>query len=119
VLHTQRLRSAEDQSIVVTLPDEIDLANAHYFGRRLGAACRPGVTTVIADPTSTSFCDARGARTLAQAQCAAFENGTELRCVIPGPWVQEVLNVAGVASALEIYPSLDHALFNQVSRALS
>ncbi|MCW2909379.1 MAG: hypothetical protein JWL68_4168, partial [Actinomycetia bacterium] len=45
-------------------------------------------------------------------------NGTELRCVIPDPWVQEVLSVAGVASALEIYPSLDHALFSQVSRAL-
>jgi anti-anti-sigma factor len=118
VLHCQRLRSAEDQSIVVTLPDEIDLANAHYVGGRLGAACRPGVTTVIADLTSTSFCDARGARMLAQAQCAAFENGTELRCVIPDPWVQEVLSVAGVASALEIYPSLDHALFSQVSQAL-
>ena len=113
MLHIQRLPEAEDQSVVVTLPDEIDLANAHYFGDRLGAACRPGVSRVIADLTRTSFCDARGARMLAQAHCTAFENGIELRFVIPDPWVQEVLDVAGVASVLKIYPSLDQALSEQ------
>lgn len=110
VLHMQRLASAEDQSVIVTLPDEIDLANADYFGDTLAAACRPGVTRVVADLTGTSFCDARGARMLAQAHCAAFGNGTELRFVIPDPWIQEVLHVAGVAGLLDIYPSLNQSL---------
>src|SRR5258707_7190037 len=95
------------------LPSEIDLANAHYFGDLLCAACRPGVLRVIADLTRTTFCDARGARMLAQAESTALENGTELRFVIPDPWVQEVLGVAGVASVLEIYPSMDQALSDQ------
>ena len=110
MLHMQRLASAEDLSVVVTLPDEIDLANADYFAGRLAAACRPGVTTVVADLTRTSFCDARGARMLAQARWTAFGKGTELRFVIPDPWIQEVLHVAGVAGLLDIYPSLNESL---------
>jgi anti-anti-sigma factor len=106
----QRLVSAEDRSVVVTLPHEIDLANSDHFGERLAAACRPGVTTVVADLTRTSFCDARGARMLAQAHWTAFGNGTELRFVIPDPWIQEVLHVAGVAGLLDIYASLNQSL---------
>jgi anti-anti-sigma factor len=106
----QRLASAEDQSVVVTFPDEIDLANADYFADRLAAACRPGVTTVVADLTRTSFCDARGARMLAQAYWTAFGNDTALRFVIPDPWIHEVLHVAGVAGLLDIYPSLNQSL---------
>jgi anti-anti-sigma factor len=106
----QRLACGEDRSVIVALPDEIDLANADYFGDTLAAACRPGVARVVADLTGTSFCDARGARMLAQAQCTAFGNGTELRFVIPDPWVQEVLHVAGVAGLLDIYSSLNQSL---------
>lgn len=110
VLHLRPLASAEDQSVIVTFPDEIDLANADRVGDRLAAACRPGVMRVVADLTRTCFCDARGARMLARAHCTALGNGTELRFVIPDPWVQEVLQVAGVARLLDIYPSLNQSL---------
>ncbi len=110
VVCLQSLPSAAGRSIVVTLPDEIDLANVSNVGDRLAAACRSGVTRVIADLTLTSFCDARGARMLAEAQCAATQSGTELRFVIASLWVQHILDVAGVADRLEIYPSLDQAI---------
>ena len=110
MLYVQRLPSAGDRPVVVALPIEIDLANATGVGERLAAACQSGVTRVIADLTLTSFCDASGAHMLAEAQRRATGHGTELRFVIPGAWVRQVLEVAGVASLLEIYPSLEQAM---------
>ena len=44
---------------VVTLPAEIDMVNADHIGADLQAALTPGVTTVVADMTATTFCDSR------------------------------------------------------------
>ena len=44
---------------VVTLPAEIDMVNADHIGADLQAAFAPGVTTVVADMTATTFCDWR------------------------------------------------------------
>ena len=47
-------------AVVVALPAEIDMANADQVGQQLGSAFAPGVRTVIADMTATTFCDSSG-----------------------------------------------------------
>jgi anti-sigma B factor antagonist len=95
---------------VVTLPDEIDLANADQVGRELDAALAPGVATVVADMTATRFCDTSGVRMLVLAHQRAAASGAELRVVIPSASVLRVLAITKVDTVLRIYPSLEDAL---------
>src|SRR5215472_8164530 len=44
------------QPPVVTLPAEIDMANADDLGKQFAAALTPGVQVIIADMTATTFC---------------------------------------------------------------
>ena len=58
------------QPPVVTLPAEIDMANADALGEQFAAALAPGVRVVIADMTATTFCGSAGLNTLIRAQQA-------------------------------------------------
>lgn len=96
--------------MVVTLPAEIDMTNADGVGADLRAAFAPGVTTVVADMTATTFCDSRGYRALVLAHKHAVASGAELRLVVPSAYVLRVMGVLGIDVALAIYPSLPEAL---------
>jgi anti-sigma B factor antagonist len=96
--------------VIVMLPAEIDIANGAAVGQQLCAAFAPGVTIVIADMTSTVFCDSSGISQLVLAHhCAAARRG-QLRLVVPQAQVLGVLTVTGVDRLLAVYPSLDAAL---------
>jgi len=95
---------------VVTLPAEIDMANAERVGADLRAAFAPGVTVVVADMTATTFCDSRGIRTLVLVHEQAAASGAELRLVVRGAGVLRVLALLGVDGLLAIYSSLPEAL---------
>lgn len=98
------------QPTVVTLPDEIDVANAERIGEDLQAAFTPGVTVVIADMTATTFCDSLGIRTLVLAHQQAAASGAKLRLVVPSVSVLRLLALLGLDGVLAIYPSLQAAL---------
>ena len=95
---------------VVTLPAEIDMANADSVNADLQAAFGPGVTTVVADMTATTFCDSRGIGALVRAYKQAATTGAQLRVVVPSARVLRVLAVLGLDGRLAIYPSLPDAL---------
>src|SRR5215831_2477777 len=95
---------------VVTLPDEIDAANAEGVGADLRAAFAPGVMVVVADMTATTFCVSGGIRTLVLAHQQAAASGAELRLVVRGAGVLRVLALLGVGGLLAIYSSLQEAL---------
>jgi anti-sigma B factor antagonist len=95
---------------VVTLPAEIDMANADHIGADLQAALAAGVTTVVADMTATTFCDSRGIHALVMAHQRAAASGAELRLVVPSACVLRVLVLLGLDRWLAIYPSLPEAL---------
>ena len=61
------------------LPAEIDIANGAGVGQRLCAAFAPGVTVVIADMTSTVFCDSSGISQLVLAHHCAAAHHAQLR----------------------------------------
>ena len=50
--------------VIVVLPEEIDVTNADSIREQIHPALSPGVTVVIADMTSTAFCDGSGLRNL-------------------------------------------------------
>ena len=101
---------AHPRLVVVTLPDEIDLANAESVGRQITAEFARGTQVVIADMTATTFCDTLGTRALVQACRQAAEDGVELRLLMPGPNIMRVWKILGVDAVLPIYHSLDEAI---------
>ncbi len=96
--------------VIVPLPAEIDIANAEEVGAQLRAAFAPGVTVVVADLSSTVFCDASGARQLLLAHKRAVVSNGELLVVISCASVLRVLAILGFDRVLEIYPDLAAAL---------
>jgi anti-sigma B factor antagonist len=97
-------------AVVVALPAEIDMANAGRAGQQLGSAVTPGVRTVIADLTATTFCDSSGISMLVRACQQAAANNTQVRLVVPSAAVLRALTLVGMADLLPIYPSLSQAL---------
>jgi anti-sigma B factor antagonist len=95
---------------IVTLPDEIDISNAHRVSDEVRAALRPGVAVAIADMTGTVFCDSTGVRHLLLAAEHAAAAGAELRLAIESAAVLRVLQVTGVDQLLMIYPGMQAAL---------
>ena len=98
------------QPPVVTLPAEIDMANADALGEQLAAALAPGVRVVIADMTATTFCGSAGINTLIGASKRATAHGAELRLLLPGPNVLRIMKIQGVDAVLPIFVSLEEAL---------
>jgi anti-sigma B factor antagonist len=96
--------------VIVMLPAEIDITNGAAVGQQLFSAFAPRVTIVIADMTSTVFCDSTGISQLLLAHHSAAAHQAQLRLAVPHDHVLEVLKVTGVDRLLAVYPSLDAAL---------
>ena len=95
---------------VVTLPAEVDILNSHRIGHELMAAFAPGVTAVIADMTSTTFCGPAGVSALEMAYRYAAANNAELALAVRHPSVLRIMLMLGLDAMLPVYPSLDEAL---------
>jgi anti-sigma B factor antagonist len=97
--------------VVVVLPPEIDVTNSEQIRDRLVAAMTPGVDVVVADMTSTSFCDSSGVHAVMVAHEAATARGIALRLALsPGGSVRRVLQLIGAGRILSVYSSLEEAL---------
>ncbi len=96
-------------AVIITLPAEIDMANAGQTGQQLASAVAPGVRTVIADMTATTFCDSSGISMLVRAHKHAAANRTQLRLVVRSAAVLRALTLAQVDRLLPIYPNLSQA----------
>ena len=71
----------------------------------------PGVDVVIADMTSTSFCDSSGVHALVFAHEAAVTRGIQLRLAVSADGsVRRVLQLIGVGRILSIHSSLAEAI---------
>lgn len=97
-------------AVVIALPAKIDMANAGRVGEQLGTALAPGIKTVIADMTATTFCDSSGISMLVRARKQAAANRTELRLAVPSTAVRRVFELVRMDDLLPVYPSLSQAL---------
>lgn len=99
-----------DPAIVVPLAAEIDLTNSEQFCDLLDAAFVDGAVVVIADFTTTRFCDCSSLRRLLAVRRQAAAGGGQLRLVIPpGSPVRRLAGLTGMAGLLDIYPSTREA----------
>jgi anti-sigma B factor antagonist len=102
---------AEATPVIVVLPAEIDVTNATQVLAKLAAALVPGVPLVIADMTSTIFCDTSGVRALVDAYDRAVTDDIGFRVAIaPEGSVRRVLELTGIIRMLPVYPNLDEAI---------
>ena len=106
---TEPVTPARAQPVLVTLPAEIDMANADAAAEHLAAAFAVGVV-VIADMTGTTFCDSMGFRMLVRACRSARASGTDLRLLVTSPNVVRVMKILGLDAVLPLCQSLEEAL---------
>jgi anti-sigma B factor antagonist len=95
---------------VVTLPVEIDIANADLVRDDLLSVLNHGAATLIVDMGGTTFCDSAGVNALVRARKRAAANGSEMRLVVGAPAVKRVLAITGVDHLMDMYPSVAASL---------
>jgi anti-sigma B factor antagonist len=94
---------------VVSAPEEIDISNAAEFRSALQSAVASH-PMIVADLSSTEYCDSSGLNVLVRAFRRAQERGGELRLVASTNAVLRILNVTGVGKMLKVYANLPDAL---------
>jgi anti-anti-sigma factor len=95
---------------VVPLPAEIDIANVGHVRDLLLAQVLPGRAAIIADLSGTSFCDCAGVSALIEVGAHAARSGAELRVVANSRSVLRTFELAGLRVYLPVYPTVTLAL---------
>jgi anti-sigma B factor antagonist len=104
-------QAAQVVPVVVVLPAEIDVTNSEQVYEQLVAVLAPGVSTVVADLTSTVFCDSSGVHAIMHAYESAAARDVRMRLAVsPATSVRRVLELIGVARLMPVYPTLAEAL---------
>ena len=101
-----KTRRAGPQAII-TMPAEIDAANADQVRQALLAAASPDVTVLIIDMSGTTFCDSAGVHAIITAYRQAAAAGTQFRLVTTS--VLRIFQITGTDQLIPIYPTLEAA----------
>jgi anti-sigma B factor antagonist len=103
-------RQSSGAPVIVPLPAEIDISNSESVGAALGAACASGAGVVVADLTSTAFCDSSGIRYLLLAHDEAAAHDAQFRLAVqPDGMVLRMLTLMGLHQVLRVHVSLAEA----------
>jgi anti-sigma B factor antagonist len=104
-------QAARITPVVVVLPPEIDVTNSEQVYEQLVAVLAPGVATVIADMTSTVFCDSSGVHAIMHAYESCDARDVLMRLAVsPATSVRRVLELIGVGRLMPVHASLQEAL---------
>jgi anti-sigma B factor antagonist len=98
------------QVAVVTLPEEIDVTIADTVQEELLAVIDAGAALLVADMSTTNFCDSAGVSALVRAFRRASASGNSMRLVVGTPAVQRVLSITGVDRLVDTFPSVAASL---------
>jgi len=98
------------QVAVVTLPAEIDVTNADATREELLAVLAQGAALLVADMSTTDFCDSSGVSALVRVFRHAATSATSLRLAVTTPAVLRVLSITGVDRLVDVYPSVAASL---------
>jgi len=95
---------------VVSMPEEIDMANNTEVGDGLMATLDQHPAVLVVDMSQTTFCDSGGVRAVVLAHRKAAAIGVELRLVIAAPAVRQVFSLIGAERMFEMRADLASAL---------
>ena len=98
------------QVAVVTLPVEINVTNADAIREELLAVLNRSAALLVADMSSTTFCDSSGVSALVHVFRRAAAGAQAMRLVVSTPAVQRVLSISGVDRLVHVYPSVAASL---------
>jgi anti-sigma B factor antagonist len=94
------------QTAVIRLPAEVDITNADAIREDMLSLINQGAVALIADMSTTTFCDSAGVNSLVRAYKRARASGAVMRLVVTAPAVQRVLSLIGVDHFITSYPSV-------------
>jgi anti-anti-sigma factor len=95
---------AENESTVLSLVGDIDIASEHDWRRR-GAdylAANPELRDVVVDLSQVSFLDSRGMAVLVYLHTNALDRGGSLRLRAVPPRVIKALTIAGLDQVFQL-----------------
>lgn len=101
------------QAAVVTLPAEIDMTNAEMVREELASVLDQGAAPLVADLSTTNFCDSAAVSALVRTFRRARASGRGMRLVVGTPAVQRVLSITGVDRLVATFPSVSASLAGQ------
>jgi len=102
---------SEPESLVVPMPGQVDIATAESVRQSLLTTRHSVASVVVADLTSTDYCDSTGFRTLAEMHRALAAKGKELRlAATPAGAVARTLALLELDQVLPAYRNVDAAM---------
>ena len=107
--HRRAMSAPRPGTVIVTLPEEIDITNDGQVQDILARALSDRTAVLVADGSGTSFCGRSGVAALLSAHRRAATAGTQLR-VAASPALRRILELTGADHRLDTYPTLATAL---------
>ena len=95
---------------VVTMPEEIDLANAPAVRNALLALAEQAPELITADLTGTTFCDSAGVHAITRAHQGAVAQGGELRLAVGDSPVARILELTGLDQVIPVFRGVRQSL---------
>jgi anti-sigma B factor antagonist len=95
---------------VVSMPEEIDMANNAGVADDLIATLDQDPAVLVVDMSQTTFCDSGGVRAVVLAHRKAAASGIELRLVITASAVRQVFSIIGAERLAAMHTDLASAL---------
>lgn len=100
---------SENNVTVVEISGRIDSMNANQFGEALLGEIESGNTQLVLDLSSVDYMSSAGLREIVSALKKVKRNQGDLRIAQPSERVLEVLEMAGLDTILQIFPTQDDA----------
>lgn len=97
--------STLDHVTLVEVNGRVDSMNAGDLGAALSSAIDAGSKQIVLDLSQVSYMSSAGLRELVSAFKKARRVNGDLRIAQPSPRVQEVLEMAGLDTIFQIYPT--------------
>jgi anti-sigma B factor antagonist len=97
--------SRQENVTLVELAGRVDSSNANLLGEALGHEIENGHTNLVLDLSSVDYMSSAGLRELVSAYKKVKRVAGDLRLVQPSYRVQEILEMSGLDTIFQIFPS--------------
>ena len=99
-----------DAPVVMTVRGSLDLDSAAVLTTTLDQVLERPQPHIVVDLSEVEFCDSTGLGALVVGHRRARGAGGWVRLAAPGAWMGHLLDTAGLAGRIPVYPSVAEAL---------